>query len=150
MFPHQLPTTLLAAGLLLSTLGCSKKTDSLPPAMAVLEGSWNHTQSVTTTYNGAGVQIDQQTSPIPQGNTQAARYTMFTSTTMQLFSGTGTAFTGPQPYTRSGNTLTFDSVNPTPPYTIKQLTATELTLFTVVPGSFQSSHTDYETHYTRR
>jgi len=114
--------------------------------MDALEGSWNPTQSVTTTYNGAGVQIDQQT----YTSTQGGGYTTFTSTTMQLFLGTGTGLTGPQPYTRSGNTLTLDPPSPVPPYTIRQLTATELTLFQVVPGTYQSSHTDYETHYTRR
>ncbi|MBJ6109469.1 hypothetical protein JAO73_10620 [Hymenobacter sp. BT523] len=133
--------------LLLSTLGCSKKADSPPPAMAALEGSWNPTQSVATTYNNAGVQIDQQTYNNPPGNTN---YTTFTSTTMQLFTSGGVGVTGPQPYTRSGNTLTFEPSNPLPPYTIRQLTATELTLFQVVPGSFQKGHTDYETHYTRR
>lgn len=147
MFPHRLPATLLAAGLLPSSLGCSKKTDSPPPAVGALEGSWNHTQGVAKTYNDSGVQIAQQTYTVAQGNTQAARYTTFTGTTMQLFMGTGTALTGPQPYARSGNTL---NVDPLPAYYIKQLTATELTTFTVVPGSFQSSHTDYEMHSTRR
>ena len=141
---------LLATGLLLSTLGCSKK-DFPPIPPPALEGSWNYTQEVTTTNPGAGAATYQTTRAYPLDNTRSARYLTFTSTTQQVFYGDGTALSAVVSFTRAGNTLNYlTPSSPPPPVQITQLTATELTLLYTTEGLLQGSYSNVEAHYTRR
>lgn len=152
-----LATPLVAATLLLSTLGCSKKSDPAP----TLEGSWNVTSIVSTQYHGDGTQYYQATATFPAGNDANARYDTFTSTTFQHFYRNGAASNPAELYTRSSNTIAFsvttaNSSTPTPTgeASILQLTASELILLSRLPaGPIVSSPYDYNTsevHYTRR
>lgn len=148
MFPHRLPTILLAAGLLLSGMRCNKGIDPPPPA-PVLEGSWNYSKQVITNYDGAGVKVGQTTQTFPQDNTRAARYITYTGTTYQIFYGDGTALSAEVSYTRSGNTISVGAPG-APPTEIKQIGVTELVTSFTTPGLIQGSHSDIEVYCTRR
>jgi hypothetical protein len=141
---HLLATSLLATGLLLSTLGCSKKSD--PEPEPALEGNWDLTSSTSTSYSATGTKLSVSTTTFPVGNYTEARYYTFISTTQQLFASVGGAMTPAQTYTRSGSSA------PTPvgTRTITQLTVTNLTLLSkkdALPPTY--GYTTYETHYTR-
>jgi len=81
MFPHLLTTTFLAAGLLLSTLGCSKKQDPSAQSLANI-GSYVYngqvknctTKATLDTGNGANLLgIDLTTTPQPATGSETLR-----------------------------------------------------------------------------
>lgn len=145
----RIPYPLLVSLALL--LGACRR--SAPAPKPVLEGSWDLASSTSTTYSTTGTQLTQHTVQFVN-----ARYTTFTNTTSQVFASTGGANSPPQPYTRSGNMLTFYIIRsgapapvPTGTLTITQLTDNDLTLFSTEDSSWPpSGYTTYETHYTRR
>ncbi|GAB3590693.1 hypothetical protein [Hymenobacter daeguensis] len=143
--PRHFYVAIASLGLLLGA--CKKSTPAPKPS---LEGSWNNAYTVTTAYSAAGLQTSQNTYTYPQGTNPAARYITFTGTTYQIFSGAGVAQGPPEGYTRYDDLLTFASGTPTSS-TIKQLTATDLTLLGTMPTpQTQGDYTTYEVHYTRR
>jgi hypothetical protein len=146
MFPHRLHTTFLAAGLLLNTLGCSKKAD--PPPVPSLEGSWTENIFTYTEYDATNTVLRQTTTDM--GQLWRGYYTTFTSTTQQNFTADGVPREIPgRAYTRAGNVLSFTT--PTRyECTIKVLTATDLVLVTKVPTNVTGSYAMNEHSYTRR
>lgn len=149
----RLPSLLVSLALLLGA--CHKAEPTPEPA---LEGDWDLASATTTTYAANRTQLTQQTLTFPVGNDPAARYYTFTSTTRQLFASVGGASAPPEPYTRSGNVLTFYIVlpgssgpKPVGAQTITQLISTELTLFSTEDSSLPPyGYTTFENHYTRR
>jgi hypothetical protein len=161
----RLPYSLLLSVSLVLVLGACKKSDPEP----TLEGDWDLISSTRVTYSSTRQQLSQFTTMFPVGNNVGASYHRYTSTTHQLFSYES----GPspaQPYTRSGNEITFyinlpGSSGSTPyinqpsssttastyPLTITQLTTTDLKLFSSDdPTRSSDGYSTYENYYTRR
>jgi len=149
-----LATPLLATGLLLSTLGCSKKSNPEPS----LEGTWDDISFVSTAYINGQPQTPQTTLH-PGRNDPNGSYRKITGTTMESYYNNGGVLEPLEYYTRSGNTLTISTISSggSTPIVIEkaeitQLTATDLTLQTKSPAS-QSTGYDYfliESHCKRR
>lgn len=112
--------------------------------------------TIRSTYSLSSTQpTAQKKITYPINNSSNAYYITFTSTTFQAFNpATGIATSVPQPYTKSGNTLTYAPTIPgstTHTETITQLTATELTIISTEQAAAPSTdYTTYESHYTRR
>jgi hypothetical protein len=148
-----LATPLVGAALLLSTLGCSKKSDPEPS----LEGTWDDISSVSTAYVNGQPQTPQTTLH-PGRNDPNGSYRKITGTTIESYYNNGAALGSTEYYTRSGNTLSISiiPIGSSPPVVIEQaeitqLTATDLTFQTKSPAS-QSNGYDYfiiESHCKR-
>lgn len=145
-----LATPLLATGLLLNTLGCSKKDDPEPS----LEGTWDDISSVSTAYVNGKPQTPQTTLH-PGRNDPNGSYRKITGTTIESYYNNGAALGSTEYYTRSGNVLSISiiPIGSSPPIVIEkaeitQLTATDLTFQTIQPTGY-----DYfiiESHCKRR
>jgi hypothetical protein len=152
MFPHRLATTFLAAGLLLSTLGCSKKDSPEPPAPAPsLEGNWNEDSYTTLLYDASGNITSQTSISYLSALGRYYAYLTFTGTTRQRFAADDNRPLGSaETYTLTGNVLTVAVTPATISTTVKQLSATTLTIRTQHPPTSQGSYTVYEQGYVRR
>ena len=149
-----LATRLVATTLLLSTLGCSKKSE---PETS-LEGTWDDVSFVSTAYINGQPQTPQTTLH-PGRNDPNGSYRKITGTTIESYYNHGGVLEPTEYYTRSGNTLTISIIpagSSTPVVIAKaeitQLTATDLTFQSKSPAS-QSTGYDYfliESHCKRR